>query len=159
MKTFKQFMTELFNTSIPYKSKGVLNPKRGPYDSEIHGYSFSVPSKDKKQPETQIDVEVHHDRDKTGRVIFKDSGSTEKTGKMGSKAPQVLANVARIADAHARKHKLERIAFSSSRDDESRMGLYDKLSKRFGGGAAPPEQQGITQKSYIVPVKKQRGTK
>lgn len=156
MKTFREYMTELFNTSMPYKSKGVLNPKRGPYDSEIHGYSFSVPSKDKNQPDTKIDVEIHHDRDKTGRVVFKDSESTEKTGKMGSRAPQVIGNVARIANQHANKHGLNKISFSSSRGDESRMRLYDKLSQKFGGGEAPPEQQGITQKGYVIPIKKQR---
>jgi len=154
MKTFKQFMTELFNTSIPYKSKGVLNPKRGSYDSEKHGYSFSVPSKDKEQPDTHIDVEIHHDADKSGRVVFYDRGSTQKTGKMGSKAPQVISNVARIAKTHAEKHGLKRITFGSDRSDESRVGAYDKISKRFGGGEAPPERQGITQKNYVVPIKR-----
>lgn len=156
MKTFKEYMTELFNTSISYESKGVLNPKRSPYDSEIHGYSFSVPSKDKNQPDTKIDVEIHHDRDKTGKVVFKDSESTKKTGKMGSRASQVIANVAKIAYQHAHKHGLNRVTFSSLRKDESRTRLYDRISQKFGGGEAPPEEQGIIQKDYVIPIKKQR---
>jgi hypothetical protein len=86
MKTFKQFVTELFDTKLPYQSKGILNTKRGPHDSEIHGYSFTVPSKKDEKP-TNIDVHIHHDRNKVGRVVFYDRGSTEKTGKMGTRSP------------------------------------------------------------------------
>lgn len=152
MKTFKQFVAELFDTKLPYQSKGVLNPKRGPHDSEIHGYSFTVPSKKDEKP-TNIDVHIHHDRNKVGRVVFYDRGSTEKTGKMGTRSPQVISAVANIAREHADKHKLSGISYSSSREDTSRDSLYDALARKHGGGEAPPNEQGITQKFYKIPRK------
>lgn len=144
MKTFKQFVTELFNTSFSFKKRPDLSYM------QHHFYNFHD---EKGQPYL-----VHVDN-QSGRGVAEVSFSTpdesghksnfEATKEAGYAAPKVLSTVGNIMKHHAQEHNITHYTFSGSDKEPKRQSLYNHIVKKFGGASAEGSRNN---REYIVPT-------
>jgi len=134
MKRFKEFVTELFDTTVKYKHKKGYNPGH-------HIYSFTVNN-------VPYNVNIHHmglDK-KKAEVDFTDTSkpsdeNMSTTGSQREHVGKVFGAVKQIMADHGRKHGIERYYFQASNEKEggtnpSRKKAYLAMARRLGGSGS-----------------------
>ena len=147
MKSFKEFLTEIFDNPYPYEKREDLTST----NPDIHFYDVSVPKKRSK-----VRVGIAH-LGSEGRLFFFDTKKSAKsnqwkaTNDKKTKATRILSTVAAITKEHASSHpQLQKITFSADKDEESRTSLYNKLVPKMGGTVSSLNYDDKTE--YSVPV-------
>lgn len=147
MKTFKEYITEIFNTTKPVEGKAV-NDKGDPhyrYKFEHGGRSYTA--------------RIRNKSDGTAHISFNDSNnSIKKTGKAGTQAVGVLSRMKNIIDAHIQAHpKIKKIRFEAEKNvkddkENSRSQLYTAITKRFRGRTVDVGKKTV----HLIPVRKKK---
>lgn len=143
MKSFLQFITELFDSSFGVKKMTGISTKRH------HFYTFKD---DKGQ-----DYRVHIDNGGghgVAEIGFSTPEQNQKsnfmaTGQSGRSAAKVFSTVGSIMRNHADNHQITHYTFNASDKEPTRQALYDTISRKMGGAS---ESTGNGYKEYIVPT-------
>ena len=152
MLSFKEYITELFDSPYEYQKVGV---KRG--DGEEDGDSHRYVFKDHTGRDVHVNM-IHHPDNKTAEVVFSRYGSVGLMHDAGPHAGKIFSTVRKIATDHAKKHrKLEQLTFSSSKvvhrpGDKagSRASLYARLARSMGGST----KENKLYDDHTIPVNK-----
>lgn len=150
MLTYKQYITELFDSHFEYKKVGVTKG-----DDEVVGDTHHYEFNDHKGKPVSVRV-VHWPNNKSAEVWFSRHSTTAQTRDAPKHAHKILGTVLKgIAMDHAREHpSLKSIYFTSSKIGSDRSGsrasLYDRITKRLGGKTT----KGNTQDTHFIPVNK-----
>jgi len=125
MITFKQFITELFDSSSYEYTKHT----KGPRDHSAH---FKTNNGNKYH------VDIHHGPTGGADVSFHDSdsdgsrGSTEINKKERTSSVKVFSTVKHVMHDHLKNHpNIKHITFSAHHTEPSRVRLYKHLSNKF----------------------------
>jgi len=156
MRSFKQYITEIGDSSFPWRFTG------SDEDGEYHRYHISHPTDSSKDTAVTI---IHDYPDSEGEkhgaeVTFRRKGETgndrfKKTGDMSVKgAANMFATVRDIMRHHAENNpSVSHFEFTSDKSEKSRRKLYDRFTKKIGGEIDRRfEDDGII--NYVIPANK-----
>lgn len=155
MKSFKQYITELFDSHYEYKKEGVTKGD-GEEDGDVHHYSFE----DHEGKKVRVNV-VHWPNNKVAEVWFHRNNTTAMTHDAPHHAHKILGTVLNhIAMNHAREHpSLKTITYTSSKvpirpgdKETSRSDLYGAITKKLRGKTT----RGKLQDTHFVPVNREK---
>ena len=150
MKSFKEYITEVFDSSYEYQKSGVKRGD-GEEDGDTHQYVF----KDHKGENVHVNM-LHDPDNKSAEIVFHRRGSVGLMHDAGAHAGKIFSTVRKIAMDHAKKHgKLKTLKFSSSKvvyrpGDKagSRATLYARLAQHMGGST----KENKLYDDHIIPV-------
>jgi hypothetical protein len=129
MKTYKTYISELFDKPLPYKKLGKLNPpQQGVSQSIDYEFSIEIDGVTKKVTTTFRDV----DGSEQFSVNFDVDGKFLITGLAGAAAIKIFTTVvAQIADFIKAEQpiKIEFTAAKARGEGQSRAKLYDRMTK------------------------------
>ena len=130
-KTFKHYISELFDRPLPYKKIGKLAPpQQGVHQSINYEFSAEIDGKTKKVTTTFRDV----DGSERFSVEFNVEDKFDITGLAGTDAIKIFTTVvAQIKDfiETEQPNEIEFTAAKARGEGQSRAKLYDRMTKRL----------------------------
>tara|TARA_R110000824_G_C15147014_1_gene670591 strand:- start:842 stop:1306 length:465 start_codon:yes stop_codon:yes gene_type:complete len=130
MKTYKTYISELFDKPLPYKKIGKLIDARSGVTTVDYEFSIEIDGVTKKVTTTFRDV----DGSEQFSVNFDVDGKFLITGLAGAAAIKIFTTViAQIADFVKAEQpiKIEFTAAKARGEGQSRAKLYDRMTKRL----------------------------
>jgi hypothetical protein len=158
-------LDEVFDSAYPHKYHGE-EPGMG------HIYTFQVPSKSLKKKTYQVTIEDHDEKPETAQINFHSMGlqpdnykvidregyvkrgNSKLTGDSKGISARILSTVKKIAIKHAKEHGIKHMEFDADNAEASRIKLYDRIARKYGGGM---ENDDSWTSTFSVPVKEELG--
>lgn len=112
MKLYQNFLVELFDN--PYQSQPMTT---------VNGFG----KKFKTNSGAEYEVYIHDNE-----LLFQDEkGNINITGKRKSESFRIMSTVVSIALEYIKKHKPEKLRFSATSSEQSRINLYTKMVRKM----------------------------
>ena len=140
-KTFKHYISELFDRPLPYKKIGKLNPqKQGVHQSISYEFSIEIDGTTKKVRTLFRDI------DGSGEFIVEFSVDDRHliTGLAGTAAIKIFTTVTAQIKDFINSEQPDKISFTAVKtkgEGPSRAKLYDRMTKR------------MTPKGYVLDIR------
>lgn len=139
MRSFKQYITEIGDTSYNYTKKKLKDPS-----SKTHEYLVKHPTDENKD----TSVVIHHDSETLGgpvnnaeitffRKNVKGETRNLQTNDMTpSESAKVFSTIHNVVKDHAANHPgIKSYFFSSDKNEKSRNRLYKSFTNKIGGSS------------------------
>lgn len=126
MQPFRQFVSESGDSSYPYDYRGIEH-------NVVHQYQIHHPTGKK------FKVSIFHDMPgNNASVEFGDESKAvgadvQVTHEHPRDSHKILSTVHKIMKDHSYEHGINTYHFTSDKSEKSRVSLYTKFTKRFGG--------------------------
>lgn len=150
MKSFKQYITELFDSPYPHEKIRVHKDRE---EGDSHLYSFN----DHKGDPVRVRM-VHNPENTSAEIVFTDKhGRVGITGESGKHTARLFGTVKNIAMQHAKKHKkLQTLTFTSSKTGSDQTGSRARMYRRLAANMGGTTKENKLYDEHTIPVNQKK---